>query len=58
MTITLEIPDETIAVYSQYIEEGTGVSGPVTADDWSFFITQTILPDYMSEKFGVVPGEA
>jgi hypothetical protein len=58
MTITLEISDETLAVYSQYVGEGTGVPGPSTADEWSAFITQTILPNYMSEKFGVTPGEA
>lgn len=58
MTITLDIPDETLAVYSQYIEDGTGVPGPSSSETWSAFITQTILPDYMAEQFGVTPGEA
>ena len=58
MIITLDIPDETLAVYSQYITDGTGVPGPSSSETWAAFITQTILPDYMSEQFGVTPGEA
>jgi len=58
MTITLEIPDDVLAIYSQYIEAGTGIPGPVTSENWSAFITQTIIPDYMSAQFGVSPGEA
>ena len=56
MTITLEIPDETLTAYAGYIASGTGVPGPTTAEDWSFFISQTVLPDYMAEQFGYTPG--
>ena len=56
MTITFEIPDDVLAIYSSYIEVGTGVSGPSTAEDWADFFSRTVIPDYMAEKFGVQPG--
>jgi len=52
MTITLQIPDQTLSKYSNFIEAGTGVPGPQTAEEWSLYITDTIINNYMTEKFG------
>ena len=56
MTITLNIPDETITVYGNAIETGAGVGAPQDSNEWAVFIQQTVLVNYMGEKFGIVPG--
>ena len=52
MTITLDIPDETLSRYSNFIEAGTGIPGPQTAEQWSLYIADTVLPTYMDTFFG------